>query len=75
MPEEYDRLLEVVAQNPGAILEEITGLARDHGIFNANIPDLVSMAVRNGDLLEFNGRHWVMRTGKYGFHRYDHPEA
>ncbi|MDG5821747.1 hypothetical protein [Natronococcus sp. A-GB7] len=75
MTEDYDRLLEVVAENPGATLEEIIDLARDHGIINTDIPDLVSMAVSNDDLLEFDERYWVMRTGKYRFHRYDHPET
>lgn len=75
MTEEYDQLLEVVAQNPGATIEEIMDLAREHDITNTDISDLVSTAVSNDDLLEFDGRHWVIRTGKYRFHRYDHPET
>ncbi|TYL36073.1 hypothetical protein CV102_24350 [Natronococcus pandeyae] len=75
MTEEYDQLLEVVAENPGATIEEITDLARKHDITSTNIPNLVSRAVSNDDLLEFDGRHWVMRTGKYRFHRYNHPET
>jgi hypothetical protein len=75
MTEEYNQVLEVVAENPGATIEEITNLTRDRGISNTNIPALVLMAVSNDDLLEFDGRHWVMRTGKYRFHRYNHPEA
>jgi hypothetical protein len=65
MAEEYDQILEVVAKNPGTTIEEITDLARDHGITNTAVPVLVSMALSNDDLLEFSGRHWVMRTGKY----------
>ena len=75
MTEGYDQVLEVVAENPGATLKETTDLARDHGITNTNVSNLVSMAVSNDDLLELDGRHWVMRTGKYRFHRYDHPET
>jgi hypothetical protein len=75
MAEEYDQVLEVVAENPGATLEEIEDFAHNHDITNINIPDLVSMAVSNDDLLEFDSRYWVMRTGKYQFHQYDHPET
>ncbi|WP_394742919.1 hypothetical protein [Natronococcus roseus] len=75
MTEDYDQVLEVVAENPGATLEEILDLARDRGITSTSIPDLVSTAVSNDDLLEFDDRHWVMRTGKYQFHQYDHPET
>jgi hypothetical protein len=75
MTEEYDQLLEIVAENPGATIEEITDLAHDHGITNADIPDLVSMALSNDDILEFNDRHWVMRTGKYRFDQYDHSKT
>ncbi|MDG5821896.1 hypothetical protein [Natronococcus sp. A-GB7] len=75
MPKDYDRLLEVIAENPGATLEEITDLARDRGIISTSIPDLVSTAVSNNDLLKADGRYWVMRTGKYRWDRYDHPET
>ncbi|MDG5761647.1 hypothetical protein QA600_20170 [Natronococcus sp. A-GB1] len=75
MTEDYDRLLEVVAENPGATLEEITDLARDRSITSTSVPDLVSTAVSNDDLLKADGRYWVMRTGKYRWNRYDHPET
>ena len=75
MTEEYDQVLEVIAENPGATLEEITDLAHNRGITNTNTPDLVSMAISNDDLLEFDDRYWVMRTSKYRFYRYDHPET
>ena len=75
MTEEYDQVLEVVAENPGATLEEITDLTRDRGITSTSIPDFVSTAVSNDDLLKADGRYWVMRTGKYRWDRYDHPET
>jgi hypothetical protein len=75
MSEKYGQILDVVAENPGATAEEITNLARDFTIADTEIPDLLSKAVSNDDLLEFDGRYWVMRTGKYRFHRYDHPET
>jgi hypothetical protein len=75
MTEEYDQLLEIVAENPGATIEEITDLAPDHGITSADVSELVSMAVSNDEIIEFSGRHWVMRTGKYRFDRYDHSKT
>ncbi|MEY7851163.1 hypothetical protein AB7C87_18405 [Natrarchaeobius sp. A-rgal3] len=75
MPEAYDRILDVVAENPGATVEEITDLVHDRGFPNTGVPDFLTKAEDNDDLLEFDGRYWVMRTGKYRFHRYDHPET
>jgi hypothetical protein len=75
MAEEYDQILEIVAENPGATIGEITELARDYGITNTDVPDLVSMALSNDYILEFSGRHWVMRTGKYRWNRYDHSKT
>ncbi|NUB91117.1 hypothetical protein HT576_08795 [Haloterrigena sp. SYSU A121-1] len=75
MTEEYSQILEVVAANPGATIEEITELAADYDVANTDIPDILSEAVSNSDLLEFDDRYWVMRKGKYRFHRYDHPET
>ena len=75
MTEGYNHVLEIVAQNPGATLEEITDLTRDYGITSTSIPDLVSTAVSNDDLLKADGRYCVIRTGKYRWDRYDHPET
>ncbi|MWV40574.1 hypothetical protein [Natrialba sp. INN-245] len=75
MPAEYDRILDVVAENPGATVEEITDLAQDRGVTDTGIPDLLSTAEDNNDLLEFNEQYWVVRTGKYRFHRYDHAKT
>nr|WP_246084401.1 hypothetical protein [Salinadaptatus halalkaliphilus] len=75
MPREYKQILEIVAEKPGATVEEITDLAQYRDITDTDIPDLLSKAVDNDDFLEFDDRYWVMRTGKYRFHRYDHPET
>ena len=75
MTETYEQILEIVAENPGATVKEITDRTRDRGITDTNIPDLLATAISNDDLLEFDDRYWVMRTGKYRFHRYDHPET
>ncbi|UHQ95077.1 hypothetical protein [Haloterrigena alkaliphila] len=75
MAEESDQILDVVAENPGATVEEITDLVSDHGISNTDVPNLLSEVVTNEDLLVFDSRYWVMRTGKYQFDRYDHPKT
>ena len=73
MREEYDQILDVVAKHPGATVEKITDLVRDLGI--TDISETLSTAVSNDDLLEFDGRYWVMRTGKYRYNRYGHSET
>ncbi len=75
MVEEYDRVLDVVAENPGATVEELADLARDRGVTDTDLRELLSEAVNNEDVVEFDGRYWVMRTGEYRFNRYDHPET
>lgn len=75
MNAEYGPVLDIVAENPGTTLKEIMELAADHGVIDTDIPDVLSVAVSNDDLLEFDDRYWVMRKGKYRFHRYDHPET
>lgn len=75
MDKEFDQVLDIVAENPGTTLEEITELAVDRGVADTDIADVLFEAVCNGDLVEFDDRYWVMRTGKYRFQRYDHPET
>ncbi|UHQ98939.1 hypothetical protein HYG81_24585 (plasmid) [Natrinema zhouii] len=75
MDKEYNQILVLVAESPGTTLKEITDMAADHGVIDTDIPDVLSEALRNDDLLEFDDRYWVMRKGKYGFHQYDHPET
>lgn len=75
MDAEYGQLMYIVAENPGATIEEITELAADRDVADMDIPDVLSVAVSNDDLLEFDDRYWVMRKGKYRFNRYDHPET
>ncbi|ADB62908.1 hypothetical protein Htur_4070 (plasmid) [Haloterrigena turkmenica DSM 5511] len=53
--------MDIVAENPGATIEEMTELAAD-----MDIPDVLSVAVSNDDLLEFDDRYWVMRKGSTG---------
>ncbi|AEN07464.1 hypothetical protein Halar_0199 (plasmid) [halophilic archaeon DL31] len=57
MAEEYDQVLDVVVENPGATIEEITDLARDRGVTDIDIPDPLSQAVSNNDFVEFDGRY------------------
>ncbi|GAB7121092.1 hypothetical protein [Natrinema sp. JCM 9743] len=75
MDAEYDQVLDIVAENPGTTIEKITELADGRDVADTDIPDTLSAAVNNDDLVEFDGRYWVMRTGKYRFDRYDHPET
>lgn len=75
MVKRYDHVLEIVAENPGEPIEVITDLAADRNTTEADVMDLITEAVSNGELVEFDGRYWVMRKGKYRYHRYDHPEA
>lgn len=59
----YDEVLEVVAENPGISTEKFPG-----------DEELLEKAVQDGDVVRFNGRHWIVRKGKFAFSEYDHPD-
>ena len=74
MTEVYDIVLEIVAENPGITLEEFVEVAADQGI-SSGAEDFLSRAVEREDVLEFDGRYWVVRKDRFAFTEYDHPET
>jgi len=72
---EYDALLEVIAAHPGASRNELRELAGDvdRAIDPDAVDDLLDDALAREDVLEANGSHWVMRTGRFHPDEYDHP--
>lgn len=75
MKDNYNQVVKVVAENPGKTNEEIADLATEHGISSGRVEGLLTEAVDQEDLLEFDNRYWVMRKEEYAFTEYDHPET
>lgn len=74
MIEASDRVLDIVAENPGITREEFLEAAVDRGI-SSDAEELLRQAIDREDVLEFDGRYWVMRKGRFAFTEYDHPET
>ena len=74
---EYDALLEVIAAHPGASRKELRELAgdADRVIGSDAVDELLDDALVREDVLEANGSHWVMRTGRFHPDEYDHPST
>lgn len=76
--EEYEKVVELVAENPGLTAEEFGEVAEQHGVDAATARDLLLEARDAEDVVSAGGlageaRFWVMRKGKYAFDAYDHP--
>ena len=71
---EYDILLDVIAEHPGASRNELRVLVDgdDHAVDPDAVDNLLDNALDRGDVLEANGSHWVMRTGRFHPDEYDH---
>lgn len=72
--EPYATLLEIVAENPALTADDVADLAADRGV-DGDVHELLETAVANNDVMEADGKHWIVRKGKYGYHEYDHPPS
>jgi len=69
----YDRMLELVAENPANEAEELVEMATDEG-FNADqVRCWLEDALAAEDVIKFDGKYWVVRKGKFAYDDYDHP--
>jgi hypothetical protein len=64
------RVLDTVAANPGLTADDVAGRV---DASDELVTDALTRAVDNGTVILVGDRHWIVRTGKYGFHEYDHP--
>jgi len=68
----YGRLLELVAENPAQDAEELIAMATDEGYAAADAGEWLEAALEAEDILEFDGKHWVVRKGKFAYDEYGH---
>jgi len=69
----YDRLLELVAQNPALEAEELVDSAVEEGIDAEQAEEFLNHALAEEDVIEFGGKHWIVRKGRFAYEEYDHP--
>ncbi len=75
MSNRHERIVELVAENPATGSDELVAMAEEDG-FDAEVArDLLTDALEDRDVLEFDGKHWVVREGEYSFSEYDHPKS
>ena len=66
----YDKVLEVVTENPGVDVDEFREIVGEEAANTA--VELLQAAVEREDVLRFDGKHWIVRKGKYAYSEYDH---
>jgi hypothetical protein len=71
MTDDYETVLDIVAENPGINRSDLIELVADHDIEEPT--ELLDQALEVEDVLYFNGRHWIVRKGRFSFSEYDHP--
>jgi len=69
----YDRLLELVAENPALEAEEFVEMATDEGFGADKAREWLEEALETEDVIEFDDKHWVVRKGKFTFGEFEHP--
>jgi len=73
--EGYDRLLELVAETPAQEAEELVETATDEGFGAEETHEWLQTALEAEDVIEFDGKHWVVRKGRFAYDEYDHPDS
>ncbi len=71
----YDRMVELVGKNPALGAEELVAMATDEGFDAADARGWLQDALNRNDVLERDGKYWVVRKGEYAFDKFDHPES
>jgi len=69
----YDRFLELVAENPALEAEELVAMATEEGYGADEAREWLEAALEAEDVIEFDGKHWVVRKGRFAWSEYDHP--
>ncbi len=69
----YDRLLELVAENPALEADELVEKASDEGFDADETRAWLEKALTAEDVIEFDGKHWIVRNGSFAYEEYDHP--
>jgi len=69
----YERMLELVAENPDQEAEKLVEMATDEGYAAEDAREWLDAAVDTEDVIEFDGKHWVVRKGRFAWSEYNHP--
>ncbi len=68
----YDRVVELVAENPAVDGEAIVEMATEERFNADDAREWLADALGEYDVIEFDGKHWVVRKVEYAFGEYDH---
>ena len=69
---DYETVLKIVAENPGVDTGEFRKLVSSQDDDPDTAVALLQQAVESKDVIEADGRFWIVRKGKYAFSEYDH---
>jgi len=68
-------MVELVAENPALGAGELVAMATDESFDAADARGWLQEALERNDVLERDGKFWVVRKGEYAFDEFDHPES
>ncbi|WP_049980282.1 hypothetical protein [Halolamina rubra] len=71
----YERIVELIAENPALDVEELVKMATVEGFDADNAREWLEDALEKNDVLEFDSKYRVVRTGEYSFGEFDHQEG
>ena len=69
-----DAIVELVAEHPARTADELAELVDEKEGDPEHVRDLLETALKQNRVLEADSKYWVMRTGKYAYDEYNHPE-
>lgn len=64
---EYGDVLEIVAANPGIDAEKFRSRVAEEGGDPNTTEELPVDASESGDVIEADGKHWILRKGEYSY--------
>lgn len=69
----YERMVELVAENPALEAEELVEKMKEEGFDIDDTRQWLEEALGAHDVMKFDDSHWVVRKGEYTFDEYDQP--
>lgn len=69
---DYGTFLEIVADNPNSTADELTEIALKYGITEREANEHLLSALDDGDIIEVDEKHWIVRKEQFAFSERDY---
>jgi len=68
----YETVLQIVAENPGVDIDDFQEIVVDHGGDPDAAVELLEQAVASEDVVQADGKFWIVRKGQYAYSEFPH---